>query len=341
MNDVVLFHPYLIYRGGAERKILLFANYLNSIGLSVEIITLDFDRSKTFTELLNEKVSVRILSGNILIRIYQLLFIRCKRLYVSNYPANIFSILILSKCKIWICNELILERSLEMGWKVSIFKIIFDKFSANFFKKIVSNSKNTQKNIFRYYKKESIIIFPGLDVKALEDLIALSIPGIEGNFIFTISRISFDKNIRYLEEIISVLKYEKSDIKIVVAGTGPEDIYIKNLAASFPNLIYLGSVSERQKKWLFTHCKKFFFMPKDEPLGVTILEALYFGCSISAWNLGGPSETLATFPKYLHSTNDDFLQSLHNFSAYSKESQVHHIKKNFSVDHMNNRLLNA
>jgi len=334
-NRIAIIHPFMAFRGGAERKILLLVNHLISKGHDVTLYVLKLKSDQTFKNLLPSNDRIKILKIDIFTPLRLLIINRYDTLYVSNYPANLVSIFLRAKEKIWICNEVALFRSMENGWKVPKYKIIIDRLSVRQFDRCIVNSINTQKYFQNYYKSKSSVIYSGFNIDELLNLESKKIDIPTGfPFIFILSRISYDKNIYELKYILDYIKKKNKLINVIVAGEGPNKDFLLELAIQYDNLKYIGAVSEEEKKWLYMNCEVFAFLPKNEPLGVTIVEALIFGARIVSYNSGGPCEILKDFPSYLADTSLEYLDLLLDGEKYPHELTVHLAKKMFSVNSM-------
>ena len=337
MKAFLIFHPYMNVKGGAERKMFLIYHYLKKRGNTVNLITFDYDSKETFSEGIDANDIILVNRSYFLKQfIVKLGYQKWGTLICSNYPANIYSFFIRARRKIFVCNEVALKRWLELGNSVSKLKTFIDKLSAKQFDNVVANSKNTAREIKNYYVLEPKIVYSGLEMQHMKGLPGRKIPDLEDKeFYFTLSRASFDKNISFLPKLLKHISEHRHDIVMVFAGTGPDQKYLENLEIEYNNFIFLGNVSESEKKWLFTNCRKFLFLPKNEPLGVTLLEALYYGAEIISYNKGGPKEILLPFQEYLVDTEEIYLEALSSTSPLYQRSDIERwLMENFSADNM-------
>jgi glycosyltransferase involved in cell wall biosynthesis len=337
MKSFLIFHPYMNVKGGAERKMFLIYHYLKKQGKIVKIITFDYEVEKTFSEGIDAN-DIILINRNLFLNelIFKLRYQKWGTLICSNYPANIYSLCIRARRKIFVCNEVALKRWSELGNSVSKLKTFIDKMSVKQFDDVVANSKNTAREIRNYYVLEPKIVYSGLEMQYMEGLRGKKIPDLEDKeFYFTLSRASFDKNISFLPKLLQHISEHHRNIIMVFAGTGPDQKYLENLEIEHNNFIFLGNVSESEKKWLLTNCRKFLFLPKNEPLGVTLLEALYYGAEIISYNKGGPKEILLPFKEYLVDTEETYFEALSPTSPLYLRSDIESwLVKNFSADNM-------
>ena len=343
---VLIIHPKFTERGGAERKILLIANKLVELGHYVHIVTFELNKAKTFNELITDHINITTLKKWKGFIPKLVIFISIMRIILntkydahiaSNYPANLF-INIRTKNRIWICNEvalLIFERK-KVLWAIYLKLEIYIN---TFFKIVIVNSQNTYDKFTQRYKVKTKIVYPGLDTKYLDNLPQLKRK--EKNlykYFLVLGRIEKHKNIDFILEIAQNLP---KNINLVVAGTGAYKEKIMQLSSKYQNVLFLGEVTEIEKKSLYIDCLAYLFLPIDEPFGVTVIEALYFGCNVIAFNVGGPKEIINNkFLGRLCEDRKEYLLEIEKFnypneeSSYIKEYRKSYIKEKFSLDKM-------
>ena len=94
MKKIVIIHPYLNCRGGAERKVIHLRNYLKKEGNIVDIFTFDFSKESTFYEYLNDTSNIYELKGNYIYKLIKIIKeCRHKKYDIcicSNYPAHFY-----------------------------------------------------------------------------------------------------------------------------------------------------------------------------------------------------------------------------------------------------------
>ena len=104
-------------------------------------------------------------------------------------------------------------------------------------------------------------------------------------FLF-VGRLSSEKNIKQLVEIFNAL----SDYTLIIIGTGPQESELKCMAHK--NIIFLGQVENRKLKKYFLSNDIFILPSIDEPWGLVVEEALYFGMPVIASKNCGVSELI-------------------------------------------------
>lgn len=113
----------------------------------------------------------------------------------------------------------------------------------------------------------------------------------DSKLLFYAGRISPEKNIEVLIEMMEVLQQNKAhDFRLVVAGDGPKaDWFREEFEKRVPNrLIMLGHLIDKQKLAnLYANCDVFVHPNPREPSGNGPLEAMASGAAVVAPNSGG------------------------------------------------------
>ena len=108
----------------------------------------------------------------------------------------------------------------------------------------------------------------------------------EDGFFLVVSRLLPYKN---LDRIFGVFT-ERTDLQLVVVGTGPLEKTLKQSAS--PNVDLIGNVNDHELRWLYGHCRA-LIAPAFEDYGLTPLEAASFGKPTIALKRGGYLETIS------------------------------------------------
>lgn len=109
------------------------------------------------------------------------------------------------------------------------------------------------------------------------------------NFCFHVSRLaSENKNVQRLIE--AAIKY---NFKLKLAGAlhGEKEFsWLKDLICDFPNIEYVGEISDSQLIDFYKRAKVFALPSTVEGVGMVALEAAGYGCEIVLTNLGAPKD---------------------------------------------------
>ena len=177
------------------------------------------------------------------------------------------------------------EANLTKGIKSSLVKLIlhyirvWDATTANRVDYFVANSKYIAKRIKKIYRRDSVVIYPPVDVDRFE------VNTEKEDFFLTVSRIVPYKKIDLIVEAFSKL----SDKKLVVIGDGPDFDKIKKKAGK--NVELLGYQSFEVLKDYMQKAKAFIFAA-EEDFGIVPVEAQACGTPVIAYGKGGVLETV-------------------------------------------------
>ncbi len=125
--------------------------------------------------------------------------------------------------------------------------------------------------------------------KIRKELIAKS--GIPENAVVLLyaGRISPEKNVELLLEIMQVLAKEKADYRLLIAGAGPQKEWLKDQTEKLiPNkIIQLGHLDKETLANYYANADIFIHPNPREPFGIAPLEAMASGIPTVAPNAGG------------------------------------------------------
>jgi glycosyltransferase involved in cell wall biosynthesis len=91
------------------------------------------------------------------------------------------------------------------------------------------------------------------------------------DYLFTVSRLDGPKRIRLL---IEAMKFVRSDIPLLIAGTGPDEVEIKKMAAGDQRIQFLGFVNDKDLIDYYANALAILFIPYDEDYGLITIEAM-------------------------------------------------------------------
>ncbi|MBM3209186.1 glycosyltransferase family 4 protein [Candidatus Shapirobacteria bacterium] len=178
-------------------------------------------------------------------------------------------------------------------WPVRVYATIVNHFlrmydfqSAQEVTAFIANSKNVQERIRKFYRRDSTVIYPPVEVeKIIEATKGLS----PENYFLIASRIVGAKGI---EQAAEVAKKAKVRIKVIGEPSG-----LKWFGGKLANLKneyveFLGRVSDRELYQYYGKCKAFLALATNEDFGMTLVEAMAAGRPVIAFRGGGYRETI-------------------------------------------------
>lgn len=142
----------------------------------------------------------------------------------------------------------------------------------------IAISTEIQQRIKRYYKRDSGIIYPPVDIRRFA-------PQREhDDYYLIVSRL-----IPYKRLDLAIEAFNRSGLPLVIAGRGRDAVRLEKLAK--PNVQFLGRVPDADLPDLMARCKAFIF-PGREDFGITPVEAEASGRPVIAFGAGGALDTV-------------------------------------------------
>jgi glycosyltransferase involved in cell wall biosynthesis len=141
----------------------------------------------------------------------------------------------------------------------------------------------------------------------------VDIPGIQPNdkvVLFT-GRLSHEKGVMELPEMIRGINKIIPDIKLVVAGTGPAE---NELRDALPEAIFLGWVGHDDLPGLYSSADLLILPSKFDTFSCVVLEALSCGLPVIAYKTKGPKDIILDgINGYLVNSNQDFIRKMNEY----------------------------
>jgi glycosyltransferase involved in cell wall biosynthesis len=145
---------------------------------------------------------------------------------------------------------------------------------------LVANSEETQKRIKKFYRRDSVVIYPPVYIPE-EVNIELRKP----DYYITLSRFARAKNIDLL-----ILTANKLKLPLKIIGSGRDEEYLRSIAG--PTVEFLGHVTDKEFVDIFRGAKAFLNAAVDEEFGIAPVEAMGHGVPVIAYASGGLKETV-------------------------------------------------
>ena len=159
----------------------------------------------------------------------------------------------------------------------------WDKLAADRPNIMLSISTEVQKRIKKYYKRNSVVIYPPVDITKHQS----SISNNQENkkYYLLVSRLDFG----YKKVDLAIKVFNKLGYPLVIVGTGREEKRLKKLSSH--NIFFAGKVSEKELTNFYLGAKA-LIMPQEEDFGIVSVEAQSFGVPIIAYKKGGSLDTV-------------------------------------------------
>lgn len=148
--------------------------------------------------------------------------------------------------------------------------------------KIVSISTEVKERVKKYYKRDSEIVFPPVDIPLSGT--KNSKKQKKGNYYLTVNRL-----IPYKRVDLAIKAFNKLKYPLYIVGSGSEDKKLKEIASD--NVKFLGQVNETELAGLYGGAKA-LIMPQEEDFGIVAVEAQSYGVPVIAFGKGGAKDTV-------------------------------------------------
>ncbi|MCF6205246.1 MAG: glycosyltransferase [Methylococcaceae bacterium] len=142
----------------------------------------------------------------------------------------------------------------------------------------IANSSFVQKRINKFYRRESTVIFPPINVEEFYQAESIE------DFYLIVGQLVAYKNTR-----LAIEAFNKNGKPLIIIGAGDELEELKKIAQ--PNISILGYQNFDVIKHHYAHCKALVF-PSVEDFGMVPVEAMASGRPIIALRKGGALDTV-------------------------------------------------
>lgn len=183
--------------------------------------------------------------------------------------------------------------------------------------KYIANSENVRNRIKKYYKCDSAVIYPPVEVERFR---------------------ASEKNSGYFLIVSTLTPYKKIDLavqlfnkigrRLVIIGDGVQREYLEEIAGD--NIDFLGFKDDETVKEYMENCRAFIF-PGEEDFGITPVEAMACGKPVLAFGKGGCTETVVSgktgeffFENTVESMEDGLARLLYNEKFYKPHTIRRH-----------------
>jgi glycosyltransferase involved in cell wall biosynthesis len=218
----------------------------------------------------------------------------------------------------------------------AVLKYFFDKLRNWDFKSservdyFIANSNFVRNRIKSFFNRESIVIYPPVDVEMKEF-------GVEKSDVYvSISRLVTYKNVDLIIEAFR----QMPELKLEIAGDGPlKKAILKNLP---PNVKYLGYVDNETKHLKISQAKA-FIAAATEDFGISTVEAQSYCTPVIIPSVGGYKETVNqnTGVFFHNKTVEDLVMTIREFHTSKRVFMHEHFEENiksFSIGRFRSEL---
>ena len=144
---------------------------------------------------------------------------------------------------------------------------------------MIANSTHTQEMIKKYYRRQSVVIFPPVNVDRFK---IKGAPPTRHGFV------TAGRQTPYKRIDLAVMACSELKLPLVVIGNGPEHRKLEKIAGR--SITFLTAVNEEDMAKHFQSSLAFIFPTNTEDFGVTAVEAMAAGTPVIAYRKGGPRD---------------------------------------------------
>ena len=177
-------------------------------------------------------------------------------------------------------HDLPVSRRIPYRLMLTLFRILDQQFVKHHVNHIACNAHNTRNRIWKYYQKESRVIYPSLHLSSYYHA-----PH-EGYWL-SVGRVDKWKRIELQVEAFR----QMPDKTLIIAGP-IYPAYHHLVDSAPPNVRFIGAVREEKLCDLYARCNGFVTTAIDEDFGITPVEAMASGKPVVATKEGGYLESV-------------------------------------------------
>ena len=167
-------------------------------------------------------------------------------------------------------------KKILVGWFIHHIRI-WDRLAADRVDYFVANSHYIQQRIFKYYRRESTVIFPPVNTHLYQ-------VGVKEDFYLIVSRL-----VTYKRVELAVQAFNQLGLPLVIIGDGGECENLQKQAKA--NIRFLGRLSDEEVADWYSRAKAFVFCG-EEDFGITPVEAQAAGTPVIDYGRGGILDTV-------------------------------------------------
>jgi len=194
---------------------------------------------------------------------------------------------------------------------------VWDLATASRVDYFISNSDNVRKRILKYYRRDSTVIYPPVDVESM------LFEAKKQDYYLVVSQLVSYKRIDLAIRAFNELKKE-----LIIIGEGQEYRKLKKIANS--NIKFLGWQSEENLRQYYANAKAFIF-PGEEDFGIAPVEAQASGTPVIGFGRGGLLETVIEGETGLFFYKQDYkdlIDVIETFESNSGRFDCYKIREN-------------
>ena len=200
---------------------------------------------------------------------------------------------------------------------------------------LLAASKEVQRRIELYWRRESEVVYPPIDNFWLRTEARSQTS--ERSYYLIVSTL-----VRYKRIELAIEACNKESITLKIVGEGPDRKRLEKIAG--PTIEFLGYADQEELRNLYANAKATLF-PGEEDFGLVPVESFACGTPVIAYRAGGALETMIegeTGEFFTEPTSDSLLAAMHKLEqkTYSIEA-LRERAKEFSQEKFETQIRNA
>ncbi len=197
---------------------------------------------------------------------------------------------------------------------------------------MIANSTHIQSDIKTYYGRDSVVVFPPIDVASFQDTPSTSRSGF----------LVLGRQVPQKRQELAVQACTELNLPLVVAGNGPENAHLQKLAG--PSVTFDTNVSDEARDNYMANTTAFIFTGEDD-FGITPVEAMATGTPVIAYKAGGALDYVVpgkTGEFFTEQTVESLKTALQTFDPSKYNSNdIKTVAQQFSVVEFHNNMRTA
>ncbi len=182
---------------------------------------------------------------------------------------------------------------------------IWDQQASQRVDQFVAISDFISRRIQKYYKRDSLVIYPPVDSKKFK------ISNEIKNYFLMVGRL-----VPYKRFDLAVNVFNELGWPLKIIGDGPQKKHLQRISRN--NIEFLGLVSDYKLPQYYSHAKALIF-PQEEDFGMVAVESMASGRPVIAYRGGGSLETMKegeTGIFFDEQKEESLINSLKNFNPF-------------------------
>lgn len=293
MSRIAIIHDYLVSYGGAEKTFKV----LSDIFPDAELYTLFYlpDIKHKLFPIKRVHTSFLQKFPKFIRKHYQWLLLLLP-IAAETVDLRDFDIVI-SSSHSWVKGIITRPKTIHICYCYSPTRYLWDKSRKNFLlhyfriwdrqaservDHFIACSEVVQERIKKYYKRDSVVIYPPASAFVASD--ATTADKQNSEFYLIVSRLR-----KYKRIDLAIEAFNKLGLELVIIGDGPAKKELQQIAKK--NIKFLGWQPDEVVNKYYQNCTAFIF-PSEDDFGIAPIEAMFFGKPVLAFRSGGATETI-------------------------------------------------